>query len=271
MSEISLDEIKQIELDILKNVAEFCDAHGLRYFLAYGTLLGAIRHKGFIPWDDDIDIMMPRPDYDRFIREYSHPYYRVLGMEKDIFWPLFFNKVHDIRTRCNFEETGETNYPYGLWIDIFPIDCMPNNEKGATKFISDITRWRKNRNIFVYACEKSFSKISSVKDLTCRVISLIMHLFYTRQSLIRRLNRLCSKYNYDSSNSCVSFHDPLWMPVCRYNEFIDFNKNLLCPFEGREFKIPVNYDKILTQWYGDYMVLPQEKDRIYHHMSVYWK
>ena len=124
MREISSDEIKQIELDILKDVAKFCDAHGLRYFLSDGTLLGAVRHKGFIPWDDDIDIMMPYKDYQQFVKGYFHEYYYVNSIEKDLSYPLLFAKVFDKRTCCNM--VGDDS-PH-VWIDIFPLMGLPANK-----------------------------------------------------------------------------------------------------------------------------------------------
>ena len=78
MTPISPEQVRIAMLDILQEVHDFCERHSLTYFMAFGTLLGAVRHKGFIPWDDDIDIWMPRPDYERFIASYAHPFYKVL-------------------------------------------------------------------------------------------------------------------------------------------------------------------------------------------------
>ena len=96
--DISPAEFRVHMMDILADMQRFCDEKGLRYYLSYGSLLGAVRHKGFIPWDDDIDIWMPRPDFERLQAEYDHPYYKVLSAWTDKDYPLDFPKVHDIRT-----------------------------------------------------------------------------------------------------------------------------------------------------------------------------
>ena len=95
---ISFDGTKDVLMGIIKDIDRFCREKGLRYSLAYGSLIGAVRHKGFIPWDDDIDILMPRSDYNRFIREYEHPYYKCFSQELDPEWALNFGKLSDTRT-----------------------------------------------------------------------------------------------------------------------------------------------------------------------------
>ena len=122
MKAISLDELKSIQLDLLQKTADFCENNGLRYFLCGGTLLGAIRHKGYIPWDDDIDIAMPRQDYDRFVKIFNHPenYYQVVNLETNAEYAYAFAKVYDNRTILK-----ELHYPgdtFGVYIDILPAD-----------------------------------------------------------------------------------------------------------------------------------------------------
>ena len=121
MKEIGLKELRDLQLDILQNVHDFCVAHGIHYSLAYGTLLGAIRHKGYIPWDDDIDIAMLRPDYEKFMREYKDEVYRFCEcrLDKDIH--IGFGKVED--TRTIIIEAGNTKN-LGVTIDVFPIDDL---------------------------------------------------------------------------------------------------------------------------------------------------
>lgn len=111
MEPLPPNEIKQNLLHLLEAIAGFCDEKGICYFLAWGTLLGAVRHKGFIPWDDDIDIWMPRPDYNRFVREFRHRTYVFRSMEKEADWPLCFGKVCDM----NFQACDEFGHDYGLF------------------------------------------------------------------------------------------------------------------------------------------------------------
>ena len=122
----NLSEIKKIELDILRAFRSFCEKNSLRYFLAYGTLLGAVRHGGFIPWDDDIDVAMPRTDYERFLKEFRDERYEVYDLsKKGYFYP--FAKLCDTTTVL-IEEMSVKN-SIGVYIDIFPMDGIADNDQ----------------------------------------------------------------------------------------------------------------------------------------------
>ena len=132
MKELSKNEIKTIQLDILQSIHQFCETNNIRYSLAYGTLLGAIRHKGYIPWDDDIDVMMPRPDYERFIQNYPNFCDRniVQTYNNDNSYYLWCAKVYDNRTE-------QITFPTrsGVCVDVFPIDGLPDNLEDVRKYI----------------------------------------------------------------------------------------------------------------------------------------
>lgn len=124
MKKIETEEMKKLELDMLIDVAKFCDENDIRYYLSGGTLLGAVRHKGFIPWDDDIDISMPRPDYLKFVSTYngSSEFYQVQSIENnDKYWRTFA-KVFDTRTYLKEDAIRMPKDGNGVFIDIFPID-----------------------------------------------------------------------------------------------------------------------------------------------------
>ena len=127
LKKLSKEECKKISLNILLDVTKFCDEHDITYFLACGTLLGAIRHKGFIPWDDDVDIMMPRPDYNIFIDTYTSDTYKVLKPCEGL---LYYAKVYDTNT-IKYEKGTDykKNKPYGVDIDVFPLDGIVNDSK----------------------------------------------------------------------------------------------------------------------------------------------
>ena len=118
---INVEELKHIQLDMLSDIAEFCEQNNIKYFLAYGTLIGAIRHKGYIPWDDDIDICMPRPDYDKFLSLYNKKdsAYKAVAFELDENYKLPFAKVND--TRTVMWETMYDQDVFGVYIDVFPL------------------------------------------------------------------------------------------------------------------------------------------------------
>lgn len=130
MKEIDITELKRIQVDILKHVDEFCREKGIKYSLYAGTLLGAVRHRGFIPWDDDIDIMMKRSDYERFFKEYSkedHSNYQAQEFRFDTNYHYPFGKVTDTRTILR-EEVLDPYENLGVYIDVFPIENLPNNK-----------------------------------------------------------------------------------------------------------------------------------------------
>ena len=136
MKTVSDSELKTIELEILREVAAFCDAHGVRYYLACGTALGAVRHDGFIPWDDDIDLALPRPDYERFLSLFRSEKHTVLDSRFDDRYPYAFAKVSDNAT-CLVENI-EQPFPMGVYIDLFPIDGLPANEAERKRHLKRI-------------------------------------------------------------------------------------------------------------------------------------
>ena len=161
MKELTIEELKEVELNILKDVAKFCEINKIQYFLCGGTLLGAIRHKGFIPWDDDIDIAMPRADYERFFKLYNgnNSRYKADSLENNNNWHMSFGRVGDINTVL-YEHTLKNKYKkYHAFIDIFPVDGLPNNTIKkkllllTQKFLGIIG----NSSAFSYTPSKHFS------------------------------------------------------------------------------------------------------------------
>ena len=140
MKKIEEKELKSIELNILKDIHTFCEMNNLTYYLCGGTLLGAVRHRGFIPWDDDIDIFMPRVDYDRFLTEYASKQYTVLCHKNTQGYYLPFAKVVDKSTRI--EETLVKSIPNcGVYVDVFPIDGFSNNVDTAKSMVKKAKRY----------------------------------------------------------------------------------------------------------------------------------
>ena len=143
MKTMDVNEIRQVQLDILSAVDEFCTVNNLRYFLSYGTLLGAIRHNGYIPWDDDIDITMPYPDYRIFIEKFRHDTYRVNSIFLDPEYPYHLVKVDDKRTKL-VEHTAK-EIDIGINIDVSALIGLPSDRSRAIKHFKKMD-W-KNFNI----------------------------------------------------------------------------------------------------------------------------
>lgn len=266
MKEIKdIDELRSIQLEALKDVHKFCEENNLRYFLAYGTLIGAIRHKGYIPWDDDIDILMPRPDYERFLKTYNNEIYEALSYKKNKQYPYPYGKVFDKRTVLKEYSSFDLNF--GVYIDVFPLDGVPENPQKAKvicekiHILNNIMNLKKNK---VKGIKRSFKKQIMFIILQCIVC------FIPYRWVIKKTDKLCSTETYESSKQHVGcFMDGEYFRL----HSKEACKNLiLSEFENNQFYIPQGYDEILTNNYGNYMQLPPEKERISTHtFKAWWK
>ena len=261
MNIINQEGLRKIQLDILQKVADFCDEHGITYFLAYGTLIGAIRHKGYIPWDDDIDIAMPRPDYDRFIKSFneSNSTVQVVALENDKRYGLAFAKVHD--TRTVLYETQYNKDVFGVYIDIFPID--------GTKSKAQIRRLRAV-NLMLHTKKANFTQRTLSKKFS-NFLGKILLLPFSVHFMVKVIDWMARQYPFGSTPLAGGICDT----VVGERAMIDtsvFEDTLMHEFEGRMYKIPIGYDKWLRRIYGDYMQLPPEEKRVTHHVfKAWWK
>lgn len=264
------EEIKKEELRILIAFRNFCDERNLKYVLAYGTLLGAVRHKGFIPWDNDIDVMMLREDYEKLIKLYPENLEDtwLLSYRKDPDYIYPFTKIVSKRTYVREENTQEklAYKKMGIWIDIFPVDNIGDNPPS--------NHWRQYR----YYQRAFMCKMKGLRKFTNNYLHFDRifryGIFCSKHSLadIRRMMDLQMKKYFDQPTKYVSH--TVWCTRDEKTERAAWDELVPCTFEGEEFTTYNDkYTKIfLTQCYGSsYMTPPPERKRIPHAMEAYWR
>ena len=260
MRPINLEELKNIQLDLLEKTADFCEKNNIRYYLSGGTLIGAIRHKGYIPWDDDIDIAMPRPDYDKFINTFNHTgnYYQVLDIAIDKTYGFPFAKVHDTRTFV--DELQYNQVPFGVFIDIFPIDGV-----GSPNQIFQIMKIKK----LLHTKKANYFQRTLPKKII-NFVGKILLLPFSEYRILKLIDKIARKYPFGTTPKAGVVVNPYGV-----REIVDtslFDYGIKKEFEGKMFYVPVGYDMWLRSVFGDYMQLPPEDKRHSPHVSVaYWK
>lgn len=267
--EISLDEKKKIMLNMLAFLHGVCENHEINYFLWDGSLLGAIRHKGFIPWDDDIDIAMRRQDYEKFIKIFSNEYinekYELLHIGNTQGYYLSFAKLVD-KSTILIEEV-ENPIEMGVYLDIFPLDNLGNNYEEAKKFLNKIRRLTK---LLLLKNLTSNRKRSFYKNIIIKAGKIIAGLI-EREKLILYINNICKKNSLVQSDRYVgnAVASTYGERDIMKKEWIE--NTILVPFETLKVFVPEEYDAILSHEYGEYMKFPPEDKRITHHSNKVWK
>lgn len=274
MKEMSVEDIQSVSLEILRDIHQFCVDHEIKYTLQGGTLLGAVRHKGFIPWDDDVDIAMPRPDYERFIHSYqSKKGYKVFSRELSEYKQnvyIAYARVCDIeRTFVDDRLSFWTDVKTGLWVDVFPLDGDSESirdsirrlkrmkkywkvgvrKRVALRPLSSAVGWYKKSRLFL---KKAISKVTSF-------------------SAIDKHIELCKAIPFGSTSYYCNLAFMSY-GIRERHRIAVLKERRLVPFEGEFFYIMNGFDEALRDKYGDYMKLPPMEKRIRAHSSnkYYW-
>lgn len=253
-----IQELRQLQMGILDSVHAFCQSHGLCYFLSSGTLIGAVRHGGYIPWDDDVDIYMPRKDYERFLKEYTDTegIYRVINPSSEPHYYYTFAKVVDKRTRMVEAETE--GYEIGVYIDVFPVDYVSDDPEERQRV------FKKKKLLYkIRRC-----KISGSNPLKSRLAYLVYKNWpLTVRQVERRIRKLIVLAK-PTHTVCNMTEAGPGLKGCFPAE--DIASSVDIDFEGRTYKTMVGYKDYLEHTYGDYMTLPPLEQRVTHKFEAYW-
>ena len=256
-----LDRLKQRELEVLKVVREICKKYNLEYYLVGGTLLGAVRHQGFIPWDDDIDIAMFRKDYDRFQQiaqqELGDKYF--LQTNQTDQWHGPFMKIRINGTLFQDIDTLENaKYHKGVFIDIFPLDNVLNPDGIEFKIRHRIIR------ILSRLLYRKCSSGLMVKSRIKYWIGLVLPYLFSKSFMIRWRHRLMIKDILENTEYVTSFGSGFTALKQLFRRDV-YHPATELEFENETFCVPGQYDFVLRQLYGDYMKLPPENERVPKH------
>ena len=259
MNKLSIEEIKCIQTNILLDVHEFCVKNNIKYSIAYGTLIGAVRHKGYIPWDDDIDIMMLRDDYERFVKTYVSKYNVYTHCICDKF-TFAFAKVSDESTRLI--ENIKFKQPLGVNIDIFPFDNIPDD---ISKRLNHFNQIKKLRHI-LYIKQIKLSSSVKMSEKVFVVLKKVLFYIIPQKKIIKIIDTLAQKYRNEQT-VCVAniVHGYGLKEVQRKDMFDDFDD---LDFEGLKFKAICDFSTNLTNVYGDFMELPPLEKQVTHHNFI---
>ena len=260
MNLLTLDEIKQVELQLLLCFDDYCRKHQIRYFLSHGTLLGAVKYKGFIPWDDDVDVLVPREDYDRLMASFmDYNNIRLVSSERDPRYLFPFAKLCDMSIIK--DETGIDNgVQLGLSLDVFPLDAWnPDRTKAERE------AWQIQRAIKGLTLAKLIKpNASTALKRTAQGVLVMASKIHSHQFFLNRIFKISCRENQKESPylGCKCW--------CIYGnrEIIPaevFSDTVEVAFEGRKFPAPVGYDTYLRSMYGDYPQDPPADQQKTHH------
>lgn len=263
MEELSLRQIQKIELELLLQFDEICRRNNLRYSLGGGSLLGAIRHKGFIPWDDDIDVMMPRPDYETFMKycKKNNTPFRLTTYDTVEGYNGLFAKLWSPGTLI-VDRVMELTFDLGVNIDVFPLEGLGNSEAEARKIFHK-TAW--NREMLNAVLWKKFfrSKTHGLLVEPIRFAMFVLSRFSDPKQLLRKVDEENLKHPFEDSLYagcvCGSYREQEIMKKDTFEKYIE------AEFEGHQLKAISSYDEYLTKHYGNYMQLPPAEKRQTHH------
>ena len=263
MRKATVDEIRETQLKMLSELDSFCKDNNIKYYAFAGTMLGAIRHNGFIPWDNDIDVAVPREDYIKMQEllkgEDAHPFFRFLCYEND---PNYLWQFGKLCAKHTYLKTTRGYSKLGLFLDVFPLDSQGNDMKAANQNLREAQKCVKMR-VLAYDRKYNNKKYPTNATLMERIsiwINFTILRHNTEEYWVKRHISLAQKFNKNRNSifyGCNS--NEKYAVVCERKMF---DGEVYKSFEGHEIPLPIGYDDILKLYYGDYMKLPPKEKQI---------
>lgn len=274
LRDTELAKWKRIIVDVLREFQEICSRHQLTYYAIGGTAIGAVRHQGIIPWDDDIDVGMPRPDFDRFIeicRTSDLGDYELVSDETHSDYNLPFPKFCNKNT--TLVERSDVPCVIGLFIDVFPLDST-SDDAGEVQQL--VYRYKKLRNRYEAICTHStfmqYLMLLSEPHEWGRFVYKTMGFFFRKQMkqhFLQEMRTVCQKYPYGSTHHLINYGGAYGVRELFDSNVVNGNA-VNVPFEDITIDLMPGYDEYLHGVYGDYMQMPPEGKRIAHHLKAFY-
>ena len=262
MRKVSFEESRKIQLDILRDIDRTCREHGIKYSLSMGTLIGAIRHKGFIPWDDDIDLMMTRGEFEKFLLAYSGKYH-VIDISTNKNWWDSYTRIADDKTLCVFEDNQYT-VKHGIWVSIIPIDNIPDEDDKWQSMREKIIRIYRLCKLYAIKWNKN---ISFMRNCAKMILKFFMKpipvSFWARKA--KKILTSCADVKTKRKTRMIFWCKDVSFSSNIFDNYIDI------PFEDATVMSIADYDSLLRSLYGDYMKLPPKEEQVPgHDYDAYW-
>lgn len=270
-----MKDLQKAELKILEYFIKFTEEKNINYFLYAGTLLGAIRHQGFIPWDDDVDVILKRDEFERFENLFINSNYKNDGLEYqsrklDKYYANSFSKIRS-RDINIYERISTTQNGYiGPWIDIFVYDNIPNDLKSRKEQFSKVSKYNKLISFFLLTSlnENDYGLKRYIKKIVQSINERFYHLYFFLPFLFMKRNKYQTMYNdkdtKQSADLGYMFYENFDDYAATFIDNMSLESYNITTFEDVQVKIPLNHHAVLTTLYGNYMEIPNEDERKVH-------
>lgn len=267
--QIDLSDLKELQMQVMDVIDKFCRENNIRYFITAGTLIGALRHKGYIPWDDDIDIVMLRNDYEKFIAKFQNysERYKVYSIETDINCHYAYAKVYDNNTVFIEGHEGKRHEHIGINVDIFPLDYVTHNYDDAVRLKNKI----KPYNTIMMVKTIVWMDRGWGKNISLFFLKAFCSLF-SFSWCVRHIDRIARTYESNTDSRYVANAVIYAKGEREVLEREWFDSQIELPFEDRKYLAPVGADQYMRRLFGDYMQLPPKDKQVTHHsFKAYYK